>query len=47
MSKHLSLLARTADSISMGDTVERKIRVYQAWGLLPTEVSILTLMIKT
>lgn len=32
----LEKVAKTADSISMGDLVDRKIRSTQAWSLLPT-----------
>ncbi|OWF54886.1 Replication factor C subunit 1 [Mizuhopecten yessoensis] len=36
-SKHLSLLARTAQSISDGDLVDKAIRSRMAWSLLPTQ----------
>ncbi|XP_060066245.1 replication factor C subunit 1-like [Ylistrum balloti] len=35
--KHLSLLARTAHSISDGDLVDKAIRSRMAWNLLPTQ----------
>lgn len=35
--KHLSLLARTADSICDGDVIDRQIRGNGNWGLLPTQ----------
>lgn len=33
----LQRIAKTADSLSLGDLVERKIRSNQAWSLLPTQ----------
>ena len=38
--KHLSLLARTAESICDGDLVDRQVRGNGNWNLLPTQVSI-------
>ncbi|KAL5014468.1 hypothetical protein ScPMuIL_008738 [Solemya velum] len=35
--RHLSLLARTADSICDGDLADRRIRSEQMWSLLPTQ----------
>ncbi|XP_069105828.1 replication factor C subunit 1-like [Argopecten irradians] len=35
--RHLSLLARTAHSITDGDLVDKAIRTRQAWNLLPTQ----------
>lgn len=35
---HLVLLSKTADSISDGDLVDRRIRSRQNWSLLPTQV---------
>lgn len=37
-SRHLSLLARSADSLCDSDLCEKKIRTQQSWGLLPLEV---------
>jgi hypothetical protein len=36
--KTLELIAETADSIGLGDVVERNIRSNNAWGLLPVQV---------
>ena len=38
MKKTLGLLAETADCLSDGDIVERKIRSGSQWGLLPVQV---------
>ena len=38
--KHLSLLARTAESICDGDLVDRQVRGNGNWNLLPTQVSV-------
>lgn len=38
MKSHLVLLSKTADSISDGDLVDRRIRSGQNWSLLPTQV---------
>ncbi|XP_053382559.1 replication factor C subunit 1-like [Mercenaria mercenaria] len=35
--KHLSLLARSADALCDGDVCEKRIRTSQSWGLLPLE----------
>ncbi|XP_069022905.1 replication factor C subunit 1 [Embiotoca jacksoni] len=37
MKSHLVLLSKTADSISDGDLVDRRIRSRQNWSLLPTQ----------
>lgn len=39
MGRHLSQLARAADSLCDGDLVDRCIRSNQSWNLLPTAVS--------
>lgn len=36
----LQRISRAADSISLGDLVESKIRRSQAWSLLPTQVTL-------
>ena len=41
LTRHLSLLSRTADAISDGDHVEKILRGRQNWTLLPTEVQYL------
>lgn len=38
LKSHLMLLSKTADSISDGDLVDRRIRSGQNWSLLPTQV---------
>ena len=39
MGRHLSQLARAADSLCDGDLVDRCIRSNMSWNLLPTAVS--------
>lgn len=39
LKSHLVLLSKTADSISDGDLVDRRIRSGQNWSLLPTQVT--------
>lgn len=45
--QHLSLLARTADSISQGDLVDRLVRTRGSWNLLPIQVHIWKLIFLT
>lgn len=42
--RHLSLLARAADSLCDGDRVDRSIRERQSWNLLPSAVRIRLLL---
>ncbi|XP_054713942.1 replication factor C subunit 1-like isoform X2 [Uloborus diversus] len=35
--KHLNLLSQAADSICIGDVIDRQIRNQNSWGLLPTQ----------
>lgn len=38
--KKMHLFARAADSISVGDRIDKQIRTNSAWSLLPTQVYI-------
>lgn len=43
--KTLDCLALTADSISMGDIIDKQIRTYNRWNLLPLKVFIFPIKI--